>query len=291
MNAFRFNSLPVRSMALLFAISAGAPTLAASSACQGTGETQVAGNVIYSQGAVEAQTAGQARPLVKGAPVCVGDMVVTSPSARVQIKMADGGLIGVRPGTKMKIEAFRFNGKEDGTETSTIALLEGGFRALTGQIGHSHKENYRITTPTAIIGIRGTDHEPMYIPSVASGQAAAGEPGTYDKVNSGGVAITTPQGVVEVHPNQVGFAPDVPGATPLILKDVPHFYHPGADTEQSGFGPEASRGVHETGEGSHDHLRNNDRHQDRDIRAPEPRVPEMNAPDVHAPEMQHGSED
>ena len=39
--------------------------------------------------------------------------------------------------------------------------------------------------PTATIGIRGTDHEPVFIPEPKPGETPVGQPGTYDKVNSG----------------------------------------------------------------------------------------------------------
>ena len=191
----------------------------------GTGKTadmgKPAGSVLFSRGMVMAQLQGHKRKLVKGAQVCVGETITTASNSVVQLKMADGGMLSVRPATKLRIEVFHFDGKEDGTERSRIALLQGGFRALTGLIGHTHKANYKITTPGAIIGIRGTDHEPMYIPTPAPGQKAIGVPGTYDKVNSGGVVITTAGGSVDVKPDEIGFVPNTPDVAPRLLKQIP----------------------------------------------------------------------
>lgn len=36
-------------------------------------------------------------------------------------------------------------------------LVKGGFRTITGIIGKANQEDYRVTTPTATIGIRGTE--------------------------------------------------------------------------------------------------------------------------------------
>lgn len=36
-------------------------------------------------------------------------------------------------------------------------LVKGGFRTITGLIGKANQEDYRVTTPTATIGIRGTE--------------------------------------------------------------------------------------------------------------------------------------
>lgn len=257
----------------------------------GAGKAELAGNVIFSQGAVVAERGGRTRPLAKGAQVCAGETIVTSQSGRAQIRMADGGMLALRPDTKIRIDAFHFDGKEDGTEKSAIALLQGGFRALTGSIGHTNKANYLISTPTATIGIRGTDHEPMYIPEPAPGQAAAVAPGTYDKVNSGGVVIRSPQGEVEVRPSQVGFVPIDPSAAPSILKEVPRFYRAETGAEEGRFG---SRGGNDASRGEGGRVQSPEPHGG-EMRAPdpggsEPRMPEVRIPETQTPET-HGPED
>jgi hypothetical protein len=249
------------------------------------GATQLAGHVIFSQGAAQARGEDGSRALVKGSPVCVGDTIVTAPSAQVQIRMADGGMISVRSGTKLKIDVFHFDGKEDGTEKSVITLLQGGFRALTGMVGHTHKENYSIRTPFAVIGIRGTDHEPMFIPNPAPGQKTSVAPGTYDKVNSGGVVIRNAEGSVNVKPDQVGFVPNDPASMPMLLKEVPGFYRPGA----RGAGREgASRrgGEGEMPGGRHGHEGAGEHRESTRIHVPEPHANEVQSPEMRMPEIQ-----
>ena len=73
--------------------------------------------------------------------------------ASAQLKMVDGGFIAIRPNTDMTFDAYRYNGKEDGTENALVSLLNGGFRTITGVIGRSNKQNYQIKTDTATIGI------------------------------------------------------------------------------------------------------------------------------------------
>lgn len=304
--------LPALALLGAFAVSS-VPAWAAASACSqsvatqgsGIGGTGIvaegsgmggtgapAGSVLFSQGVAAAESAGGSRPLVKGAPVCVGETIVTSQSASVQIRMADGGMLSIRPDTKVKIDEFRFDGKEDGSEKSVITLLQGGFRALTGLIGHTHKENYAIRTPYANIGIRGTDHEPMFIPDPAPGQTAAGIPGTYDKVNSGGVVIRNAEGSVEVRPDQVGFVPNDPSASPVLLKETPRFYGAAGGGEHDGAahtreGRESADGGGEQGHGA-EHERGGD------IHAPEPqsgevKSPEVGVPEIHTPETPEAS--
>lgn len=165
-------------------------------------------------------SAGVERAARKGEQLNEGDTILTGSNGSAQIKMADGGFISVRANTRMKVDSYTYTGKQDGSEKSFFSLMAGGFRALTGLIGKLNKDNYKITTPSATIGIRGTDHEPMV---VLPGQKALGEPGTYDKVNSGASFIATAKGVINIAPNQAGFVPGA-NAAPVILSKLPAFY-------------------------------------------------------------------
>ena len=163
---------------------------------------------------------GAERVLKKGDVVHEGDTVITGPSASLQLLMVDDAMVAVRPNSRLRIDTYRFQGKEDGSERGVLHLIKGAFRSITGAIGHTNKKNYKIITDTANIGIRGTDHEPAYLlPS----QANVGDPGTYDMVNSGGTYVQTPWGTVNVSPNQVGFASSEPGSVPVLLQGVPGF--------------------------------------------------------------------
>lgn len=210
----------------------------------GTGNTlPIAGNVTFSQGAVAAQWGGKSRPLATGDAVCVGETIVTAPAAAAQIKMTDDGLVAIRARTQFSIEKYAYNGNPQ--DHSMFALLKGALRVVTGKIGKFHPKNDYIKTPTAVIGVRGTDHEATVIEAGdESGYAA----GTYDKVNEGVTFIQTDKGEIEIHPDQVGFA----GAAddiPTILHEMPGFYH-GQPGLQHG-GVSAESGNHREALGEH----------------------------------------
>ncbi len=178
-----------------------------------------AGQVQFVHGDSRALGAnGVERALKKGDPVYEGETVVTGPSASLQLRMSDEAVIAVRPNSRLQIEVYRFDGKRDGSERGVLRLISGAFRSITGLIGHTKKDNYKVITETANIGIRGTDHEPAYLLP-----ATADAAGTYDKVNTGGTYIATPNGRVDLSPNQVGFASSRPGAVPVQLEHVPGF--------------------------------------------------------------------
>lgn len=164
--------------------------------------------------------AGAERVPVKGEAFNSGDTIVTGKSGSAQIRMSDGGMVAVRPDTQLKLDHYVFNGREDGSERKVVSLIKGGFRAITGLIGNRNKDNYKILTPSATIGIRGTDHEPVVVPPGAAGGFQAG---TYDRVYRGATIIETDKGKLIVNPNQVGFTPGK-GVSPVLLPKIPEFY-------------------------------------------------------------------
>lgn len=194
----------------------------------------LAGKVLFIVGQVEAQNLGQIRSLTKGDPVRVGDTLKSSKGASLQLRMEDGGTIVLRPESQLIIESFVYKGIQDGSEHIALALLNGRFRAVTGIIGNLHKENYSIRTPNATIGIRGTDHETVFIARTPPGQTAVVEPGTYNHVISGATMLQSEQGKLLIKPNQTGFAA-LNGASPIILdRPLPIFGDPKANSEGHG---------------------------------------------------------
>lgn len=116
------------------------------------------GNVEFTTGTVNAQSAdGATRTLSKGAEVNIGDTLKTL-SGRMQVKFSDGGYISLQPNTEFTIDEYNYTGNKDGKEKGFFKLVKGGLRAITGAIGKTDKENYKVSTPTATIGIRGTEY-------------------------------------------------------------------------------------------------------------------------------------
>ncbi|KXS33841.1 MAG: iron dicitrate transport regulator FecR [Candidatus Gallionella acididurans] len=197
-----------------------AAALALACAC-GSVYAAVAGHVQFVYGTVQLTTGtGKAHAIQKGDAVSEGDTLTTAATASAQISMEDGGFIAVRPDTSLKFDSFRFAGKQDGNEQSFFSLFKGGFRAITGLIGKINKANYRITTPSATLGIRGTDHEILVV-APGSAMALLAPVGTYDKVNLGETTLTTGKGTLSILPNQMGYAgaaDQMPHLQPLNLK-------------------------------------------------------------------------
>ena len=89
------------------------------------------------------------------APVYSGDRIDTGPSGEAQIRFRDDTKLVVGPNSSLVIDAFVFS--DDGTARQiTINAVRGAFRFFTGS---SPKDAYSIITPTATIGVRGTEFD------------------------------------------------------------------------------------------------------------------------------------
>ncbi len=95
------------------------------------------------------------RTLQASGPVYTGDQIVTGPRGQAQIIFTDNTKLVVGPNSRMKIDAFVFGGNGSAKEVSLNAV-RGAFRFITGS---SAKSAYKITTPTATIGVRGTEFD------------------------------------------------------------------------------------------------------------------------------------
>jgi hypothetical protein len=183
--------------------------------------------VDFVEGAVTVQDRARiARSVRRTDRVFEGETIVTGRDGEVHLAMEDGGYIAVRPNSNLSVVSYQANGTSD--DKSVLSLLSGTFRSITGWIGKQNPRNYRVHTPTATIGVRGTDHEPLVIPE----GSRDGEPGTYDKVNAGRSVIESRHGRVEVAPNQAAFAPLRGRPQPRLLTQIPAVFRPTRNEER-----------------------------------------------------------
>lgn len=196
--------------------------------CVGSAWAQnVAGRFLTVIGDVRVLSPSGDRQPERGGEVREGETILTGAGALTQIRLADGGMLSIRGDTEMKFDRFSHTGENDRDSSLFISLLKGGFRSVTGLIGRLNRDGYRVTTPSATIGIRGTDHEPVVVPPPPPGVVPQVPPGTYDRVYSGETFIQNRQGVTQnVGPNQVGFI-SIQGAAPAILPQLPPIYRAG----------------------------------------------------------------
>jgi hypothetical protein len=134
--------------ALLLAACIGMPLLA---------QPVAAGKTIMARGTVEALAEQQRRALQRQSPVYAVDLVTTGPVSASQLRMSDGGLLSLQADTELAIRDYRSDPAQGNSQVS-LELVKGGLRTITGVLPTEQK-NYRLKTPVATIGVRGTHYE------------------------------------------------------------------------------------------------------------------------------------
>ena len=99
---------------------------------------------------------GKEQEITKGAPVSVGDQLITQAGGHVHIQFIDGAKVSLRPSSRLTIEDYTQsqNGRDSAIR---FRLDEGVMRSMTGSWGETARERFRLNTPLAAIGIKGTD--------------------------------------------------------------------------------------------------------------------------------------
>ena len=116
------------------------------------------GRVLLAAGNAVAIRGNQTVSLTYGTMIQDKDLLRTGAASNLQVRFTDESIVSLKENSELRIDEFRFSGKEDGSERGFLSLLKGGLRTVTGLVGRSNNANYRLSTVTATIGIRGTDY-------------------------------------------------------------------------------------------------------------------------------------
>ena len=136
----------------LFAVMLGMAGLASGAAFAAVGQLyDAAGEVKTALGSQMAQAAGKGASLENDMIVSTGD------NSQAVLKFEDGQVIALQANTSFRIHDYRYNPKEVEKSNIFFSMLKGGLRAITGLIGSKRQTAFKLQTPNATIGIRGTD--------------------------------------------------------------------------------------------------------------------------------------
>jgi hypothetical protein len=146
--------------------------------------------------------------------VLTGDLIATGKEGRTQIQFSDGGLFSLQPNTRFKVDEYQFNGDQ---QRGFFALLRGTVRTSSGAIGKKSPDDYKLQTPTATVGIRGTEYlaeqtvcDPQCSPGASAGLRVA--------VTQGRIAVSNSTGTIELPTGQSAFVPS-PTSKPEPLNE------------------------------------------------------------------------
>jgi hypothetical protein len=153
----------------------------------------IAGHVILTKGSVTAiSDTGESRELKRRSKIMSGDIIKTGLVSSIQIRFVDKALMTIKANSEMNIAEYQLaNPTENIKEKALMKLVKGGFRTISGQIGKGDKSAYRVDTPAASIGIRGTNYE---VHQEASGDFVMA-------VYSGGISVENAAGSIQLGMN------------------------------------------------------------------------------------------
>src|SRR5258706_9258418 len=100
------------------------------------------------------------RKLAEGDSLFAGERIRTGAGTVLQIEFTDKSRFTLGPNAEFEVEKyFQAAGGVSGEEAFTSRVFKGAFRYVSGLIARNKRQNVRITTAVATIGIRGTHFE------------------------------------------------------------------------------------------------------------------------------------
>jgi hypothetical protein len=204
------------SLALVFGLCAAVPSLSQSA-------TEV-GTVERLSGSVSVNAAGTVRIARAGERLVVGEILVTDAGAEALVRFRDDSTMALRSNTQVTVTEFRFQEREEGLFSAN--LLKGVVRSISGLIGKTRPRGVTFRTPTATVGIRGTDFELAIVEPGERDRA-----GVYNHVHEGSTNLALASGDnLDLASEQTGFAPQERQAGEpaiLLLRERPAFLRGG----------------------------------------------------------------
>ena len=193
------NWLPVLSLLVLSLLLQASPTWAK------------VGKVIYTIGINNVERPA-VEPLKKGSLLNAGDVIVTGPKGYAQLLLDDGSKIAIRPASRFVIESLEMPATdtepaigEGKLVRANFTLEKGGFRTITGRVAKRDPSAYQVSTPSAVIGVRGT----LYSARMCTADCSSGSAdGLYVGVSNGVVTLENAAGTIDLAKNQFAFTAD-----------------------------------------------------------------------------------
>lgn len=184
---------------ILWALAALAPAWAANPPSAAVGKATMVIGLAYL-----VSDGGEVSAMDRGAVVRVGDRIETSANGHVHLRFADGGLVSVRPESRLQIQKYSYNEGQPEAGGIKFKLEQGVVRSITGAWGEAARERFRLNTPLAAIGVKGTDF-------VVSANATT----TLASVYTGAIVMAPLLGDC-----QTSLGPCVTGAERLLTQDM-----------------------------------------------------------------------
>ena len=172
------------------AMNAGNTAATSSRAASGGQVYVVNGNVYVIQGDSPSHRVDGNEAIVSNTQIDTGE------NSSALLKFDDGQVVTMQPNSSFQVREYRYDANRIENSNIVFSMLKGGMRFVTGLIGKVRKQAFRLATPNATIGIRGTDFmlamsgKKMY-GQVSTGKIAMTNAGGLKVVGAGKSAVVT----------------------------------------------------------------------------------------------------
>ena len=114
------------------------------------------GLIKVSKGDVQIQRGGSSVAAAVGSAVQTSDVIVTGADSSAGVTFSDNSLVSVGPNSVFAIDKYSFD------TTTHVGEFEGNLKkgrlaAISGKMVKQSPESMKIRTPSAIMGVRGTE--------------------------------------------------------------------------------------------------------------------------------------
>jgi len=114
------------------------------------------GLVKVSKGSVQIQRGSEKLPATVGAAIETNDVIVTGADGSAGVTFIDISLVSVGPNSVFAIDKYSFDTTTHQGEFQGN-LRQGRLAAISGKMVKQSPESMKIRTPSAIMGVRGTE--------------------------------------------------------------------------------------------------------------------------------------
>jgi len=149
-----------------------------------------------------------------------GDTLITEANTYTRVKFLDNAEIVLRPGSELVVKTYLYAADKPAQDNVSMKLVKGGLRAVTGLLGKRNHDAVNFETPTATIGIRGTNYGALYCQNDCGGVPTASgnvpENGLHVDVTQGEIVVANDGGQQVYGVGQFGFVKDSKTA-PIVV--------------------------------------------------------------------------
>ena len=114
------------------------------------------GQIKTSKGEVFVDRAGQAMPGAVGVRLQTSDVIRTGSTGAVGIAMSDNSLLSAGPNSILSLDRFAFDATTQQGQFDA-SLRKGSLAVISGRIAKQSPDAMTVRTPSAILGVRGTE--------------------------------------------------------------------------------------------------------------------------------------